>query len=88
MDVCRLEFPKYQRRIRTFLIGDSFLSSSNVREEMAGDALTQSLPLKRLNVRVVIGVIKCVVLYICLRFLFGFLGGVFVGVVWCFVFKG
>lgn len=36
--------------------------------------------------RVVIGVIKCVVLYICLCFLFGFLGGVFVGVVWCFVF--
>lgn len=36
--------------------------------------------------RVVIGVMKCVVLYICLHFLFGFLGGVFVGVVWRFVF--
>ena len=49
----RLEFPEYQHRIITFLISDSFLRSSNVREEMAGRMLTQHLPLKRLNMRMV-----------------------------------
>lgn len=64
MDMRRLEFPEYQHRIITFLISDSFLRSSNVREEMAGRTLTQHLPLKRLNMRMVTTVKVCSAMYL------------------------
>lgn len=41
-----------------------FLRSSNVREEMAGRMLTQHLPLKRLNMRMVIIVKMCCAVYL------------------------
>lgn len=55
IDMCRLEFSKeYQHRVKTFLINDSFIGSSCVCREMAGNMFVQSLPVKQLNVDTVI----------------------------------
>lgn len=62
MGMRKLESPECQRRIITFLIGDSFLRSWNVHREMAGDTFAQCRHLKWLNRKVVR------VLMLCYRF--------------------
>ena len=87
MDMRRLEFPEYQHRIITLLISDSFLRSSNVREEMAGRTLTQHLPLTRLNMRMVTTVKVCCAMYLLAFPVWVFLGGGVGKVVVLFVFE-
>lgn len=87
MDMRRLEFPEYQHRIITLLISDSFLRSSNVREEMAGRTLTQHLPLKRLNTRMVTTVKVCCAMHLLAFPVWVFLGGGVGKVVVLFVFE-
>lgn len=59
MGMRQLESPERQRRVTTFLIGDSFLRSWNVHREMAGDTFAQRRHLKWLSRKVVIVLMLC-----------------------------